>query len=97
MTGASKGFQKRLCKKRMWWRTAGELINNRLSFGIQVRGEMMQRETMPSLWHCMALRGVMVCIGLNGMARDLRAEEADKRRLWIGAWTLGLGGHNGQK
>jgi hypothetical protein len=57
----------------------------------------MQRETMPSLWHCMALRGVMVCIGLNGMARDLRAEEADKRRLWIGAWTLGLGGHNGQK
>ena len=45
----------------------------------------MQRATMPSLWHCEALWEVWAP---NGIARALHA---DKRRLWIGAWTLDLG------
>ena len=40
----------------------------------------------------MALRGVMGGYGPEWYGQGPACREADKRRMWIGAWTLGLGG-----
>ncbi len=50
MTGADKGFQTRLCKKRMWWTAAGELTDNsEYRVGFRYEKDDAKSERLPSL------------------------------------------------
>jgi hypothetical protein len=77
MTGADKGFQKRLCKKRMW-KIAGELMKiivYCVGFGYEI--DNAKGERWSSLWH-RPLRGVMAYMGLVGRPKAGQAVFADR-------------------
>jgi hypothetical protein len=71
---------------------AGELINNCLSRGISgTRRDDAKGDVAifyGTVWHCEAS---WKRYGPEWYGQGPACREADKRRLWIGAWTLGLG------